>query len=264
MKKIKHNGQHKKEIGFTLIELLVVIAIIGILASLLLPALKTARETAKKIKCTSNLKQVGVANFNYCGDYDGYVPAATYGSKSDFIYPNGWTFTADSGHFTPIRYLAYNGYIKGFEETATKALQETPVTTCPSFWPKYPIEVWAPASNLSNAGNIGYKGGGAYAFNSHLDRTIGLGYDARMKKFFKVPRPSQRFIYGEGVSGQGRITSSFEPSTPGYEIWWGHNNTANFLYCDGHAENLPMSGFPLVDEWPQQAWGEDTTLATPW
>ncbi|WP_347275171.1 DUF1559 domain-containing protein [Candidatus Kuenenia sp.] len=61
--------------GFTLIELLVVIAIIGILASILLPVLGKARESARKTQCASNLKHIGLALRMYANDQEGAFPA---------------------------------------------------------------------------------------------------------------------------------------------------------------------------------------------
>src|SRR5579863_3412780 len=87
--------QSSRRVGFTLIELMVVILIIGILVSLLLPAVQQAREAARKAQCSSNLRQIGLALMSYEGVNKSFPPGQVnvlYSSRSSFG-PVGYRWT---------------------------------------------------------------------------------------------------------------------------------------------------------------------------
>src|SRR5438046_2296839 len=96
---MKNRRQHPLS-AFTLIELLVVIAIIAILAALLLPALARAKERANRTKCTSNLKQVGLALNQWIVDHETQnvpwrtqYPEGTYQATTPLKNNGFWHFS---------------------------------------------------------------------------------------------------------------------------------------------------------------------------
>ncbi len=87
LKKLNMKFSRKNGGGFTLIELLVVIAIIAILAAMLLPALASAKERAKRVACVSNLRQVALGIGIYCSDSNDTMPPLKFRYNGNLQYP---------------------------------------------------------------------------------------------------------------------------------------------------------------------------------
>ena len=91
-----------KQKKFTLIELLVVIAIIGILASMLMPSLGSARKKAKSASCVNNLKQIGLTNYMYLGDNNDIYLDQKYNYEAVAYFNNGSLNKTTWGNYQPV------------------------------------------------------------------------------------------------------------------------------------------------------------------
>lgn len=202
---------------FTLIELLVVIAIIGILASMLLPALSNARKKAKSIACLSNLKQLYTSLYIYSDSYEGQIPSA----GDPWILP-----------------LINSGIVQvPRNEYGTIALQSKMVFNCPARTSPYLSLTTTYGMIFSNMTSPAYEN---YSLGL-LPRGRGKFYsgDLYSSGFDKV-KDSDFPLLMDSYDTSGK-TEIFYTSVLGpigsYYINAAHLGRVNVLYLTGHAKS---------------------------
>ncbi len=216
---------------FTLIELLVVIAIIAILAAMLLPALKQARETAFKIECANKLSQAGKALAMYQDDNLSYFPVSPTGTAS--YYPGG----------TRLYYLWFN-YLQPYLGKSLVGLdgEKYELDHYQSFWEcpsdKY---VW---TNYSSP----------YA-KHYYDPSYGINnsYSSGLKSFpaKKIDKPSEKIVVGETRHGkEGNNTHSYYMYRDVYvrTLYDRHQRGCNVLWAEGHVSFVNNSISLVADQ----------------
>ncbi len=169
--------------GFTLVELLVVIAIIGVLVALLLPAVQAAREAARRMSCSNNLKQLGLSFQTYHDTHRAFPPGNKYGhlSGGTWVYGTaGWhvfilPFVEQSALFDQISIENPPGGDVGMTPIGNTTLNGTAVAyaRCPSdSGPAFHSSPTGPLALTNYAGNRGTmqmdNQGGCLQFNIQL------------------------------------------------------------------------------------------------
>lgn len=222
-------------LGFTLIELLVVIAIIAVLASMLLPAVSTARSMAHGMACSSNQRQLMTAALAYAGDNDDVMPGD--GKGQSYFH---WTFSLAPyvGH-TYAWNNANNNRIGIYRCPVNNPLKLTPH----SGWPQH----YGTAYALSQFSSIRPESNGR----------AGYWRDSRMPALIRtswVRRPSEWMVWGEQRPSYGwwRVLG-----TTANDVALGaalpHRGRMSMSYMDGHVSTLTRQTYNIWTNWSLSA-----------
>lgn len=209
------NSTYMKAKGFTLIELLVTIAIIGVLAMLVLPAMKKTRDQAMITGCASNLRNIGVGMMMYAQENSNNFPASWGPANGNM----GWPAC-----------LYTNEYVKDKEvfhcpgdKTHAKGADGLSYTYC--------VPVMTPVTLTAG-------GGGYYDPEKSLNL---LNVQARSKQYLLTEWHNSGSTWNGGMC----LNAGSELSDIPGQLSPSHNGDRNFLFADGHVERRPYKIYKL-------------------
>lgn len=272
--------------GFTLIEVLVVVAIIALLISILLPSLNAAREESRKVVCSTNLHQIGIASGAYLnGNKNRYpwgpVPGSVYShywggetDKGDGPNSDYWNtyYGPNSSRYTRASVRPLNKYLVG-RSLGRNSDAELPVFRCPN------------DDGVRSRGNFDEpksKNPAFYVMGTSYDSNIIWSLYTRQKETSvtyatRVSYLMDRIIYIFEKKGASRAVLAYEDPadcTLGgvlynwhpdlrYMGWHKRPNFYTSLFLDGHAENLLMAHKKVLDYNRSGAGGGLNTACNP-
>ena len=232
--------------GFTLIELLVVIAIIAILASLLLPALASAKESGRSIKCLSNMRQVALGIYNYKDENDDHLPFAgstdrnwhedwVWGGPGDAVrdrrknwakYDRNVAFHAEAGSVFP--YVTGQPILRKGRNPDTRNKTIYGVYRCPSTGEiGRALRVNFSMTSFLNGQTGGVNPGVNFsAVKNPVDKFLLLNEDPYSMRNASFHPGGTAFGGGQGISSVGN------------KLHVMHKSGINAAYFDGHAASI--------------------------